>query len=555
MSQRDKNKSLLQAEVYDVLIIGGGINGAVAAAALSADGAKVALVDKGDFSSFTSQNSSNLVWGGIKYMESFEFGLVRRLCTSRNLLIQSFPSTIKEIRFLTSVQNGFRHHPFVLWLGAWFYWLIGNGFTQTPRLLSPKQIKCEEAVIDTQDVWGGMEYSDAYLFDNDARFVFGFVRSALKRGCIAVNYHEVLSAERKNGIWHTRVRDTEDAVECQVRAKVLVNAAGAYVDTVNRLCHVTTKYRHVFSKGIHLIVNRVTPNRRVLAFFASDGRLFFVMPMGNKTCVGTTDTRVDAPQTSVTEEDRNFVLDNINRLLALQPALTHKDIIAERCGVRPLAVKGDADTGDFLQLSRKHALEVDKEKAHISIFGGKLTDCINVGNEVLQWVKDLGIETLATEVKWYGESSYVMKSEVIAKANRISLEHGLETRAASMKSNEYEDESLGERLWRRYGQSAGHLLDQVAADPSLAEELIDGTDFRRIEMRYVAENEMIVKLEDFLRRRTKIALTTPVETLRQSEGLRELCNVLFGDDARRRWNEYFLTDVADGHENKAMSSR
>ena len=109
MSQlRDNNIKKLPQDVYDVLIIGGGINGAVSAAALAAKGAKVALIDKGDFAGFTSSNSSNLAWGGIKYLEGHEYNLVNKLCKSRNHLMRSYPSTVKEIRFFTSIQKGFR---------------------------------------------------------------------------------------------------------------------------------------------------------------------------------------------------------------------------------------------------------------------------------------------------------------------------------------------------------------------------------------------------------------------------------------------------------------
>jgi glycerol-3-phosphate dehydrogenase len=104
---------------YDLLIVGAGINGAVAAACLSARGATVALIDKGDFASFTSQESSNLAWGGIKYMETFDFALVRKLCLSRNHLIRNYPSIVEEIRFLTSVPKGFRHSRMKLYAGTW----------------------------------------------------------------------------------------------------------------------------------------------------------------------------------------------------------------------------------------------------------------------------------------------------------------------------------------------------------------------------------------------------------------------------------------------------
>ncbi len=203
MKLRDSNLEKLRQRVFDVLIIGGGINGAVSAAALSAQGAKVALIDKGDFAGFTSQETSNLVWGGIKYLESFELRLVRKLCQSRNRLIFAYPSTVREIRFFTTLEKGFRKSRLLMWAGVWLYWWIGSWFTRRPRLLSVADIEREEPVVRVDGSQGGVEYSDAYLVDTDARFVFNFVRSAISRGAIVANYVESAGAARgEDGIWH-----------------------------------------------------------------------------------------------------------------------------------------------------------------------------------------------------------------------------------------------------------------------------------------------------------------------------------------------------------------
>ena len=208
MQLRDSNLAKLDDRVFDVLIIGGGINGAVSAAALAGQGAHVALIDRGDFAGYTSQSSSNFVWGGIKYMEGAEFGLVRKLCDSRNRLLRTYPSTVKEVRFYVHLAKGFRWPRFILYMGAWLYWLIGNGATRPPRLLSTATIEKEEPVIRTAGGQGGFEYSDAYLVDNDARFVFNFIRDALDHGAIAANYVESLGPKRgKDGIWITHARD------------------------------------------------------------------------------------------------------------------------------------------------------------------------------------------------------------------------------------------------------------------------------------------------------------------------------------------------------------
>lgn len=532
MKLRSSNIEKLAQSVFDVLIIGGGINGAVSAAALSGKGAKVALIDQRDFAGFTSQQSSNLAWGGIKYMESRDFGLVRDLCLSRNHLIENYPSRVEEIRFYSTIEKGFRFHPLFIWLGTWVYWLIGNGFTKVPRWLPKRVVRAEEPVVKTDNFFGGFEYSDAYLHDNDARFVFQFVRSAMDRGCIAANYVESQGARREGDLWVTQARDVISGQPIEIRSRVLINAAGPFVDDHNRASGEKTAHRHVFSKGIHLIVPQITPQHRILTFFADDGRLFFVIPMGVRTCVGTTDTRVDSPYSEVTDEDRQFVLDNINKRLNLKKPLTKADIVAERCGVRPLVVKsGDGgETQDWLQMSRKHEIDVNKSNAHLSIFGGKLTDCVNVGNEVSDIVAQMGVALPYPAYKWYGEPHPSVREEYLHQTRLMNLD--------SYTSPE-SIELLSSRLWRRYDQQALELLADIREDPRQAEVLIKGTDYIRCEIRLAKQQEMITKLEDFLRRRSKIALVVRKEDIRNAPGLMEACEILFGDQAQEKYDEYF----------------
>jgi len=532
MTLRNSNIERLKQQTFDVLIIGGGINGAVSAAALSGRGVKVALIDKRDFAGFTSQHSSNLAWGGIKYMETYEFGLVRNLCKSRNHLIRNYPSTVQEIRFLATIEKGFRWHPLFLWLGAWLYWVIGSFFTKTPRYLSSRKINREEPIINTAHAIGGFEYSDAYLHDNDSRFVFGFIRAALDHGCIATNYVESLGGIRDDGLWAVQARDTRTGERFTIHARALINAAGPFADQHNQLTDQSTHHRHVFSKGIHIIVNRLTPHRRVLAFFGDDGRLFFVIPMGVRTCIGTTDTRVDNPTTHVTEEDRDFVLNNINKRLQLADPITHDDIISERCGVRPLVVTGDSGKGstDWMQLSRKHAVEAHNDTAHITIFGGKLTDCLNVGEEVCELIESFGLDIPFPTYRWYGEPSDDERDRFFHEARLMSLDdHTAPTSS----------EALSTRLWRRYGRRAFEILERIRQDPRQADLLIKNTEYIRAEIEQAASREMIVTLEDFLRRRSKISMVLSTEDIYLADGLMEACRLLFGPHAQARFDEYF----------------
>lgn len=530
MNIREKNLIKLgEGEIYDVLILGGGINGAVAAASLAAKGTRVALIEKGDFAGETSSNSSNLAWGGIKYLESYELLLVNNLCKSRNRLMRSYPSTVKEVRFLTAVAKGFRYPPLLIYLGAILYWLIGRCFTKKPNFLSSRQLNERDPSININNVAGGLEYSDCLLYDNDARFVFNFIRSALDHGCIAANYVESQGAAREGSVWVTQARDNMTGNSFRIRSKILINACGPSVDFHNQLTGQLTTHRHLFSKGVHLVVDRLTTTNKVLAFFASDGRLFFVIPMGPKTCIGTTDTQVDSPNVSVQPKDRSFILENANRLLNLSRPLTVEDIIAERCGVRPLAVSGSDGVADWIKLSRKHAIDVNEGECHVSIFGGKLTDCINVGDEVAKIVAQLGVDIPCANKIWYGEPSTAMKKDFFHQATLMNLDELTDASSS---------EPLTQRLWRRYGADALQILEDIRNDPESAKVLIENAEYLRCELRHAAQREMVTKLEDFLRRRSKIELVVRRSDIINGKGLVEACNILFRDRAEQKLREY-----------------
>ncbi|MFT5541016.1 MAG: glycerol-3-phosphate dehydrogenase [Glaciecola sp.] len=529
MILRETNIHKLSDEVFDVLVLGAGINGAVSAASLSRKGASVAMIDKGDFAGHTSSNSSNLAWGGIKYLENHEYFLVNKLCKSRNHLMRSYPSTVQEIRFLTTLQKGFRFPAWFVFIGTCLYWFMGRFFTQMPTVMSSKKIKQTEPAIDVSNAQGGFEYSDAFLHDNDARFVFNFVRSAMDNGAVVTNYVGAHGSKRIDDVWHTQAVDQESGLEFTIKSKAIINACGPMVDKYNDETNQQTEHSHLFSKGVHLIVNKLTKVDKVLAFFASDGRLFFVIPMGQKTCVGTTDNQVEDPMTSVTEEDRDFILDNVNALLDIEKPLTRDDIISERCGVRPLAIKGAGGTADWVQLSRKHAVDVNKEDKYLSIFGGKLTDCINVGEEIADIVEDLGIVLRNKNAIWYGESSKEIKKEFEYRAELLGLDD---------MTPSYSSEKLTVRLWRRYDIQALQILDEIQRDPAQAEQLMKNAEYLRAEVHYAARREMVTKLEDFLRRRSKIEMVLRKTEIVNTPGIIEACKILFGDQAEKKRKEY-----------------
>lgn len=537
MASRDAHLARIDGGTFDVLIVGGGINGAVAAASLAGRGASVALVDRGDFGSFTSQESSNLVWGGFKYLENYELPLVFKLCRSRNRLMKAYPDNIKEISFLASLDETSPFAPWFAGLGAFAYWAIGQFGTRRPRVLGKETIETEEPAINTSSVRGGVEYRDAYLIDNDARFVLSFVRSAIEAGASAANYVELVGARREGDRWRVELRDTDSGATYRTTALVLINAAGPFVDALNNTWGTSTDHKIVYSKGIHLVVPRLTTthHNRVLAFFDDTQRLFYVIPMGRRSVIGTTDTRVDEPFTTTTEEDRDFLLEQINARLDLATKLTKDDIISERCGVRPLVVKrtsGNTDAVDWTSLSRKHAIECDRRRRVVTIFGGKLTDCLNVGEEVADVVGQLGVKLEKDLHNWYGEPASETRDAFYRQARLMKLD-ALRTKP--------DTERLTDRLWRRYGRRAFSMLEAIRDDPRMGEDIMDSADYLRVELDLQAHTEMITKLEDFMRRRSKIDLVVRKDDILASAGLREVAEILFGADADRRLAEYLAT--------------
>ena len=543
VAQRSENLRRLDGGDFEVLVIGGGINGAVSAAALAGRGASVALVDRGDFGAFTSQESSNLVWGGFKYLENYELGLVYGLCRSRNELMKSYPDNVREIGFLATLDKTAPYRPWFAGIGATAYWAIGRFGTKPPKVFSRRRLAQAEPAISTATARGAIQYQDAYLIDNDSRFVFSFIRSAFEAGAVTTNYVELVHAERRGDRWHVALRDVVTGDEMTASAKTLVNAAGPFVDALNESWGTTTTHRIVYSKGIHLVVPRLTTtdHDRVLAFFDDSQRLFYVIPMGRRSVIGTTDTRVDDPHTAVTEEDRNFLLEQINTRMNLEKPLEASDVIAERSGVRPLVVKVEGEGSDdwrskeWTSLSRRHEVECDAQRSVVTVFGGKLTDCLNVGAEVASEIESLGVPLEADERNWYGEPDSASRAEFFRQAHLMHLDE--------MRSKP-DTEPLSVRLWRRYGRRAFDMLEHIRDDPSMATDVMESADYLRVELHNAADHEMIVKLDDFMRRRSKIDLVVADDEFVGSDGLAEISQLLFGDDGERKLDEFYRERAA-----------
>lgn len=485
---------------FDVAIIGAGINGAVTAAALSARGQKVLLMDRGDFAGFTSQHSSNLVWGGIKYLQSYEFFLVYKLSRARNRLFKAYPNQIREIGFLASLGPSAPFGKILGFFGTWFYWFIGSFGTRTPEIFSAKRAKQLEPNLMSGRA--AVRYYDGQLPDNDSRFVYDFVRWSKGLGADTRNYTELVAAEF-DGSWSLTLR--AEGKNLQVRAKTVVNTAGPFAADVNLMLQTPTKAGLVFSKGIHLIVRRLNEINQILAFWDEEGRLFYVLPMGDRSMIGTTDTRVDHPETQVDDSDREFLLRQINAQLELAEPLTEADILADRSGVRALVVEaGDnSDNQDWHALSRKHVLEANTERRVVSILGGKLTDCLNVGEEICDELEAFG-HSLKPAKKWFGEGDQRRRLEFFGVVRHLADDAEAATRIA-------------EGIWRRHGERGFDILS--ALGNRQITELVPGLGISEEELRYISNNEQVKTREDLLRRRLPIAMSRSVAEIEANSEL------------------------------------
>jgi len=491
---------------YDVAVIGGGINGAVSAAALAARGLRVLLIDREDYAAVTSSQSSNLIWGGIKYLQTYEFWLVFKLCLARAKLMAKYPTRINSVGFFAALGPNAPFGKFLGTFGTLFYWFIGLLTTPAPKTYSLKKALQVVPNLGTRAVRGAVEYFDGMMPDNDSRFVWDFVSKSHELGATTANYRELVGVSKTKSGFDLEIKDSQLGTMSFTNVKVLVNAAGPFAKNINDKIGVETKKGLVFSKGIHLVVPRIGSDRRILAFWDEQGRLFYVIPMHDRSVIGTTDTRVQDPSEKVNDQDRQFVLRQINASMNLETPLRSEDIISERCGVRALVVdRGSAGEGeDWHRLSRKHSIEVDPDGI-ISILGGKFTDCLHVGQEVVRAVSRY-IKVPRKELTWIGEDSPDMRNLLVDFAADQGLERELSTEVL-------------EQLWRRHGKAAFEIVRRISQSNQDAQLVFEGLAITFGELRYIAEKEQVRTAEDLLRRRLPIAMVRTKQEIEQNSKL------------------------------------
>jgi glycerol-3-phosphate dehydrogenase len=379
-SRRSSELDAAEYSLFDVVIVGGGINGACLYHHLCRRGFRVLLADKGDFASGTSQASAMMIWGGLLYLKNLDFANVARLSFSRDRMIDGLQQWVRPqiFRFIPRREN---HNSALIASVLYFYWMMSGFRRKSPHV---KFNFPELAFLDRQKFREALEYEEACVLPSDARFVLHWILPFRNEHQIPLNHCSVDGGKYAGGEWHLALSDSVLKRELIVRSKMVINTAGVWTDSVNEQFGVSTSYKHVFSKGVFLGLNRREQHQFPLILdTAEHNDCMSFIPWGPISLWGPTETPVKnlAEGFHVTENDIEHLLFELNENLA-EPA-SPSDIVSFRCGVRPLAVHRSFNKDCYpLELSRKCHIESDTNLPWISVFGGKITDCVSLAESV-----------------------------------------------------------------------------------------------------------------------------------------------------------------------------
>ena len=481
---------------FDAVVIGGGMAGAGVARDLALRGASVALFEKGDFASGTSSKSSKLIHGGLRYLELFDFKLVRESLREKKTLERLAPHLVRPLPFLVPVYRGSKRGLITVRIGMWLYDLLTPGRERERfRVLRSLDALTLEPSIRADDLRGaGYYFDDLLLFPE--RLCLENALSAARHGARVHNYCEVEAVTRgPGGIDGVRVRDLLSGRVHTVRASVVVNCAGPWVDRLRELAGVSDAGRRVLrtTKGIHCMLPRMT--ERAVYLSTADDRMIFVIPWREFSMVGTTDTDFDGDldRLSATREEVEYLLDAVRPALP-DPRVAFDQVIYTYAGVRPLAFEEGARAS---KVSRDHKVVVEgPEGRFLSITGTKLT-CFR---------------SLAEQV-----GDHVMRALGRGERSRTALLtlDGLDEEAGKIEGRAWMDVSADmaatglsretmQTLVEIYGRAYPRVLDLARKLPDGTARLCPSNPDIVAQLHHALAEEMTVSLQDFLLRRTVI---------------------------------------------------
>ncbi|GEE02004.1 glycerol-3-phosphate dehydrogenase [Gordonia spumicola] len=510
----------LGEEQFDIVVIGGGVVGVGAALDAATRGLRVALVEARDIASGTSSRSSKMFHGGLRYLEQFEFGLVREALRERELSLRLLaPHLVKPLPFLAPLTRRFWERPYMA-AGLFLYDRMG-GAKSVPgqRHVSRAGALRVAPGLKRSALIGGIRYYDTVV--DDARHSLTLARTASNYGAVIRTSTQAIGflteADRVMGV---KVRDSETGDTTAIRAHCVINAAGVWTDEVQALSKQRGHFTVRASKGVHIVVprDRIVSETAIILRTASS--VLFVIPWETHWIIGTTDTdwNLDLAHPAATRKDIDYILDRVNTELVTK--LTHDDIEGVYAGLRPLLAGEDEGTST---LSREHAVAV-VAPGLVSIAGGKYTTYRVMGADAV----DACTDYLPSRVA----SSITERVPLMGADGYFALINQCESLGQRFELHPYRIR----RLLNRYGSMLDDVLHDADVDPSLLRPLEAAPQYLRAEVVYAVAAEGALHLEDVLARRTRIAIEYSHRGVDCAREVADLIAPILGwDEATTTW--------------------
>ena len=476
----------------DILVVGGGVTGTGVALDAVTRGLSTGLVEARDFASGTSSRSSKLFHGGLRYLEQYDFKLVREALRERDLMVGRLaPHLVRPVSFLYPLTHRGWERAYV-GAGLALYDVMG-GARALPRHrhLTRRGARSLAPALRRNALTGAVRYFDAQC--DDARHTLTLARTAASYGAVVRSSTEVVGFVKEGGrIVAADLRDTETGETCTVRTGVVVNATGVWADDVQRLAESRGEFKVRASKGVHIVVPRDRISSETGIILRTEKSVLFVIPWGEHWIIGTTDEDWNYAKAhpAASRTDIDYILRHVNAVLAVP--LTEDDISGVYAGLRPLLAGEEEQTS---QLSREHAIS-HSPRGMVSVAGGKYTTYRVMAKDAVDAaVNDLGrhVPRCVTEhIPLLGADGY----------------HALANQVESLSDD------LGLPRWRvdhllgRYGALLHEVLAPVATEPGWLEPVPGAGNYLMAEIRYAATHEGALHLDDVLTRRTRISIET-----------------------------------------------
>ena len=491
---RAAHLAALPNETADLLVIGGGITGAGIARDAAMRGLKTVLVDAGDFGWGTSSRSSRLIHGGLRYLEHGWLRLIFEASRERRILLRIAPHLVRPRAFVFPAHQGSRVTRFQISAAVWLYDLLAMfRNVHAHRLLSRNGVLKIEPLLRDKGLRGGAMYWDAQT--DDARLVLATIRSAHRHGARCISYARVVALDKADGrVRGGVIEDGLTGARVSVRAHAVVNATGPWSDTLRLLDEPGASPLLRPTKGAHIAVpqHRIGNTGAVTLLSPIDGRVMFILPWGDVTIVGTTDTEeVVAPDdVAADQQDVVYLVRSANAVFP-NARLGLEDVIAAWAGLRPLLRGGGESTAT---VPREHRI-VQSASGLVTIAGGKLTTYRAMAEQTV----DVVVRRLH-ETDGRPRPPRAATDEEPLPGGEVS---DLESLTAEMMK-EGLAEGRARHLVTTYGTEATALANLMTKEEALAVPLLDGGPWLAAEVVYQARREMALSVSDVMIRRTHI---------------------------------------------------